>query len=413
MRLNLLVSAALACSLLAAAPASAAPASVAWQVDLTSPGAGSTNVLTESVVRLGTGANHAASAGETSRTGFAVYTRRLTDPANTFAATVRGNVPAGAELAIDVRGRGTAPGSENGSGQGGSVGGLWTEWVEVRPEAPGVLPVAVTDVEVRVMVAAPDGVASPVLESLVVVPGTSSGGRRPSGAVTAGGLTYSVFATREGLVGGTTANGHRIVPRDHFVALPSRRGLSARGGGDYSVRVCAGNGRCEWAPVWDVGPWNTRDDYWATPGLRQEWRDLPQGKPASQAAYQEGYNNGKDQFGRRVANPAGIDLADGTFWDGLQLKNNAWVTVTYQWTGTYPAGYVRTPGDTLNVRTGPNSQSPIVGLAADRAQVRVECAVTGQQVAGTQSSTNVWYRLAPGMFVSAAYVSGGRDAPGC
>jgi hypothetical protein len=74
--------------------------------------------------------------------------------------------------------------------------------------------------------------------------------------------TYRVFATREGLVGRTTANGHVITPRDHFVALPSRRALSPRGSNQFSVRVCADNGRCETAPVWDVGPWNTRDDYW-------------------------------------------------------------------------------------------------------------------------------------------------------
>lgn len=147
--------------------------------------------------------------------------------------------------------------------------------------------------------------------------------------------------------------------------------------------------------------------------MRQEWLDLPQGVPASQAAYQHGYNDGKDQFGRKVANPAGIDLADGTFWDGLKLKNNAWVTVTYQWTSSLPAGYVRTPGDTLNVRTAPHGQAPIVGIAGNHAQVRVECAVVGEQVAGTQGTTGVWYRLAAGMFVSAAYVSGGGAAPAC
>ena len=147
--------------------------------------------------------------------------------------------------------------------------------------------------------------------------------------------------------------------------------------------------------------------------MRQEWHDLPQGRPASQAAYQDGYNEGKDQFGRRVANPAGIDLADGTFWDGLKLKNNAWVTVTYQWTGAHPAGYVNTPGDTLNVRTAPNSLAPIVGLAGHRAQVRVECAAAGEQVTGTQGTTSTWYRLAPDMYVSAAYVAGTRAASPC
>jgi hypothetical protein len=391
MRLSrfLLVSGVLAGSVLVVPAAAAAPG---WQVDLARPGAGSTNVAT-GPVRLGTADNRAASVESALRTGMAVYPHRLATPANTFTATVTSTVPTGAELAIDVRGR-------NGDG--------WTEWAEIRPDAPGVLPVSAKDVEIRAMITAPDGVASPTLTALTVTP--SAGTRAPAPQA---GLSYKVFATREGLVGGTTANGHKIVQRDHFVALPSRRGLSAKNGGDYSVRVCADNGRCEWAPTWDVGPWNTRDDYWSATHVRQEWRDLPQGKPASQAAYQDGYNGGKDQFGRRVANPAAIDLADGTFWDGLKLKNNAWVTVTYQWTSNAPAGYVRTPGDTLNVRTAPNSGAPIVGLAADRAQVRVECQVAGELVTGSQGNTTAWYRLKPGMFVAAAYVSGGGAAPRC
>jgi hypothetical protein len=38
---------------------------------------------------------------------------------------------------------------------------------------------------------------------------------------------------------------------------------------------------------------------------------------------------GRDQFGRKVANSAGIDLADGTFWDALRMVDNDWVTVTF------------------------------------------------------------------------------------
>jgi hypothetical protein len=147
-------------------------------------------------------------------------------------------------------------------------------------------------------------------------------------------LRYRVFATREGLVGRTTANGHKIKSSDRFVALPSRRALSPLGSHDYSVRVCAGNGRCATAPVWDVGPWNTRDDYWNPASTRQEWRDLPQGMPEAQAAKEKGYNGGRDQFDRKVANPAGIDLSDGLFWDALGLTDNSWVTVEYLWTGS-------------------------------------------------------------------------------
>lgn len=385
-----LVGAVLAGSVLGAPTAAAAPG---WQVNLARPGNGSTNVST-GPVRLGADANRAASVESALRTGMAVYPHTLATRANTFAAEVTSTVPAGAELAVDVRGR--------------RADGQWTEWAEIRPGAPGVLPVAAKDVEVRAMFSAPDGVGSPTLESLTVTP--SAGARAPAAQP---GLSYKVYATREGLVGGTTANGHRIVQRDHFVALPSRRGLSAKKAGDYSVRVCAENGRCEWAPTWDVGPWNTRDDYWAATPVRQEWRDLPQGRPASQAAYQDGYNGGKDQFGRRVANPAGIDLADGTFWDGLKLKNNAWVTVTYQWTSAAPAGHVRTAGEPLNVRTAPNSAAPIVGMAANYAQVRVECQAAGEQITGIVGTTAAWYRLKAGMFASAAYVSGGGAAPAC
>ncbi|MEE3922168.1 hypothetical protein V2I01_39335 [Micromonospora sp. BRA006-A] len=99
-----------------------------------------------------------------------------------------------------------------------------------------------------------------------------------------------MYATREGLVGGTTANGHVIVSRDHFVALPSARGLSPKNTGDYTVRVCTTTrSRCEYAPVWDIGPWNTRDDYWNPSSVRESWKDLPQGRPEAQAAYQSGY----------------------------------------------------------------------------------------------------------------------------
>jgi hypothetical protein len=220
-----------------------------------------------------------------------------------------------------------------------------------------------------------------------------------------------VFATREGLVGGTTANGHVITSRDHFVALPSRRGLSAKGTGSYSVKVC-GNGRCAFEPVWDVGPWNTRDDYWNPSSVREMWKDLPQGKPEAQAAYQDGYNGGKDQFGRTVANPAGIDLADGTFWDGLKLSNNAWVDVTYLWTGDGGRGTVSITSGYLNIRNATNTSGAVVGMAGRYAQVTVECQTTGQSVTGSQGTSSIWLRVHPGMYVAKAYISTGSH-PAC
>ena len=45
-------------------------------------------------------------------------------------------------------------------------------------------------------------------------------------AESAASVTFHVYATREGLVGGTTSSGHTITPSDHFVALPSVKALN-------------------------------------------------------------------------------------------------------------------------------------------------------------------------------------------
>jgi hypothetical protein len=181
---------------------------------------------------------------------------------------------------------------------------------------------------------------------------------RPSlhglGAATSlgGVMTAVVFATREGLVGGTTANGHLIVARDHFVALPSRRALNANDSTrDFMVEIVQGNKAIR-VPVWDIGPWNTQDDYWNPPAVRETWPDLATGLPEAQAAYLNKYNNGLDERGRRVANPAGIDLADGTFWDDLGYTDNSWLTVKFPWL-IGVKDQVRVTANSLNVRDTP------------------------------------------------------------
>lgn len=145
--------------------------------------------------------------------------------------------------------------------------------------------------------------------------------------------TYRIFATREGLVGLQTANGHIIQERDHFVALPSWQVLSSYQGYEYQVRITY-NGRTTIAPVWDVGPWNTNDNYWQPD--RGQYPDLPVGIPQAQAAFFDGHNGGLDEFGRKVSNPNGIDIADGTFWDDLGMLKNDWVDVTFLWLGEDP-----------------------------------------------------------------------------
>ncbi|TDQ05628.1 hypothetical protein [Labedaea rhizosphaerae] len=359
-----------------------------WTIDATTFTADSSNVRADGpTVRLADDADDAAkaaSAGTPDPWGVAVYPpHTLSTPATGVTADADRH---GAEL--DVRAR--------------RADGTWSQWLPL----PAALPLRATQLQLRAVLTGQDAAVGP----LTVHPDDST--RIQPDSADKAGLSYRVYATREGLIGHKTANGHKIAKKDHFVALPSRRALGANGSGEYSVRVCA-NKRCAWAPVWDVGPWNTTDDHWSTGTRRQRWKDLPQGTPEADAAYRKGYNKGKDQYGRKVKNPSGIDLADGTFHDGLRLKGNSYVTVTYQWTGTGAVGTVHTNGIPLNVRSGASSQRPNVGVAANKAQVRVECKLRGLWVSGTFGRNNVWYRLYPGMYVASVYVSGVSGVRNC
>ncbi|WP_431918440.1 hypothetical protein [Micromonospora wenchangensis] len=361
-----------------------------WTVDLAVAGGDDVNV------RFGAGRLRLADPHPTRRTRPAALgapiaegvllapARSLAGPANRVRVDLTAEAATGATVGVQVRGwRATG----------------WTEWREAGT-GPAVFDHPVTRVQARVLLTTRDAHAAASVRAVRLTADTTTAATPAPTAA----RSYRVFATREGEVGGVTANGRTIQPRDHFVALPSRRGLSPIDTGDYTVRVCTTSGsRCEYAPVWDVGPWNTRDDYWNPAAVRENWKDLPQGRPEAQAAYQYGYNGGKDQFGRTVLNPAGIDLADGTFWDGLLLTDNAWVDVTYLWTGSGPRGVIGS--GPLNIRTGPGTSYPVRGLAATHANVPVQCYVTGQTVTGTYRTTNRWNRLAGGQYVSHAYVS--------
>ncbi len=88
-----------------------------------------------------------------------------------------------------------------------------------------------------------------------------------------------------------------IQENDIFVALPSRSALNR------NIELFYAGNRLV-APVWDVGPWNTKDPYWLT-------NSRPQAE------------SGIDLFGR-TTNRAGIDLSNGAF-RALDLKNNDWI----------------------------------------------------------------------------------------
>jgi hypothetical protein len=253
--------------------------------------------------------------------------RTLEQPVDTIRPLLQAKAAPGMDVEVDVRVR--------------TPSGGWSEWSTSSAGEAVRLPLAGTEVQVRLALLADEHGRGPTVQE-VKLEGSLEGATAQGDFQTMAALSYRIYATREGLVGGTTANGHIIKTNDRFAALPSRRALASKGGSEYQVRVCYSvTGKCTTTSVWDIGPWNTKDDYWNPSSVREMWKNLPQGKPESQAAYQDNYNGGLDQFGRRVANPAGIDLADGTFWYDLGMSNNDWVTVTYLWTGsTAPAGLV-------------------------------------------------------------------------
>ncbi|MBC3189601.1 hypothetical protein H7X46_00780 [Pseudonocardia sp. C8] len=351
----------------AVVPAVAAEPGTTWQPELTGNGTGV--VVDGGAARFDRATAFGAPAGESSNTEavqgpvdvvptglLTLAPRTLDAPTREVGSTLVADTPPGSSATVDIRGR--------------KAGGGWTEWIPAdggRAE----LPQAVREVQGRLVLTS-TGNATPVVRAVTL-------SAAPTAEAETGPLTeaapraYSVFATREGLVGGTTANGHKIVPRDRFVALPSRRALSGNGKTDYSVKVCAANGRCAIAPVWDIGPWNTKDDYWNPPHQREMWKDLPQGVPQAAAA-RNGHNGGKDQFGRRVANPAGIDLGDGIFWDVLGLKDNSQVHVEYLWTGSQRLSAVRAEGaPEVPILARPEAGAESVGIAVNATDVPVQC----------------------------------------
>ncbi|WP_433800506.1 hypothetical protein [Actinomycetospora sp. CA-084318] len=315
-----------------------------------------------------------------------------------FTVPVRADTPDGTAVHVDVRGRDDA--------------GRWSEWTPAAPGSPAVLDAPTRTVALRLTLVAPPGGVTPTVRAVTVhADRVTTGSRALSPRA-----SYRVFATREGLVGGTTANGHVITEDDQFVALPSRRALDADGKGDYSVRICTDAGRCATVPVWDVGPWNTDDDYWNAAPPRQNWGDLAQGLPQAQAAYSDHYHGGQDGFGRSVRNPAGIDLGDGVF-HALGLQDNGWVTVDYLWTGRSgeaPADvHLATADQPATVRSAPASGAPDMGVVGRAAQVDVTCRTTGDTVTGGRGASTEWLRIADDRYVPAALVTTGTAAPVC
>jgi hypothetical protein len=217
--------------------------------------------------------------------------------------------------------------------------------------------------------------------------------------------TYAITATREGLVGGTTSNGHLIVPNDHFVSLPACTALSCPwrtpgATGDNYAADCGTNcyvrvtnpvtNQCSVAPVYDVGPWFTNDNWWDPTGsrnlnnLRGTVNILAQGYTGADAAMNgldvgygiAGSGRGMSNVGYDVANRAALDIGDGTWADvGLDYDAGiAPVVVTLLW----QTGENRDTAASACAKGGPGgntgaasriSISPLAGPAGTTIQV--------------------------------------------
>jgi len=103
----------------------------------------------------------------------------------------------------------------------------------------------------------------------------------------------------------------------------------------YKVEIMRDGFREEFEVV-DVGPWNEDDNYWDLPEwlnigggpYRRTFDELSVCMPEAQAAFERNFNNGRDQFGRIVLNPAGIDLTfEAAKMLGLNYLENAWITI--------------------------------------------------------------------------------------
>lgn len=264
--------------------------SARWREDLSARGLQQVNVArtTQGLV-VANARLHPAAAGVDRGYGMEVLpVRSLTTPVDDVTADLADTVPPGATVRVDVRGR---------IGSGDNV----AQRDRSQPNA-----------------------AHPR-------PGRTTG--LPAIGPTPPGRGADLPGVRD--QGGPGGRHDRKRPRDpdkrplrrsaiwHRAVTPGQRPVLRPGMRAGSVRDGAGMGH---------RTVEHRDDYWDPSGQRQEFQDLSQGTPEAQAAYQDGYNAGADEFGRQVTNPSGIDLADGTFYD-VGLNDNGHVTVTYLWTG--------------------------------------------------------------------------------
>lgn len=270
-----------------------------------------------------------------------LYDSAVTAPAHAFSSVAidfTATVPAGTQAMIAVRAQ--------------SSGGQWQAWTtDLQPRQQVEFDSPQARLQYRVVLLG-SRAATPVVSAVTLAPNVAPAQLRAAGRAVA--PTYRLRITRQGMVGGRTANGHIITKNDVFVSLPSWSSLSSKDGSEYQVRLTA-NGRSVIAPVYDVGPWNHHDNYWDTE--RDTYASLPTGWPEDHAAYYEGYNRRMADEGW-VRFPTAVDIGDGAYW-ALGLKGaQGVVDVTFLWLGD-------DPGANATPRNSDPSQRPTGGSSSD------------------------------------------------
>ncbi|NTW01384.1 MAG: hypothetical protein HGA19_08740, partial [Oscillochloris sp.] len=213
-------------------------------------------------------------------------------------------------------------------------GDHWLPWsVDLPSDAVVGFPVPVQRVQYRLTLMG-DSQYSPVVHTISLA-SSSAPATYQAAAIDPYAIapTFRIRATRQGMVGGRTSNGYIIPPHARFVSLPCWCVLSSKGGHEYQVRITY-RGRSTVVPVYDTGPYSSRDDYWDA--QRSGFPDLERGWPMDHAAYYEGYNGRRADKGY-VSHPTAMDVGDGAWLDDLHINGDqAEVEVTLLWMGQDP-----------------------------------------------------------------------------
>ncbi|MEU4212056.1 peptidase [Streptomyces sp. NPDC026206] len=71
--------------------------------------------------------------------------------------------------------------------------------------------------------------------------------------------------------------------------------------------------------------------------------------------------------------------------------------------------YPIAPGHQVNVRRGPSSDSELIKVLPQGSSVSIRCQSRGETVSGPCGTTDIWDCIAPGQYVSDAYVKTGSS----